>query len=97
MFAGTRRLNWAGASLCEAREWLAMDAHSCAAVLWMLLSRRKKVSFEEIKTELPWLDLALVLPQITRISGVFYLHGPPAGLSLTDDLRTAIRSGSLDG
>ena len=96
MFTGPRLCNWALASLREARQWQEQDAHGCAAVLWLLLSRPKKVPYEDFQSELPWLDLTMVLPQIIRVSGVLQLQGPPAGLSLTDDLRKAIRTGWTD-
>jgi hypothetical protein len=97
MFTGPRLCNWAIASMREARQWQRQDAHGCAAVLWLLLSRPKKVPYEDFQSEIPWLDLANVLPQITQISGVLQLQGPPAGLSLTDDLRKAIRTGGPIG
>lgn len=93
MFTGPRLCNWAIASMREAHQWQEQDAHGCAAVLWLLVSRPKKVPYEDFQTELPWLDLPSVLPQITRVSGVLQLQSPPAGLSLNDDLRKAIRTG----
>jgi hypothetical protein len=93
MFTGPRLCNWATASMREGRQWQEMDAHGCAAVLSLLVRHPKKVPYEDIKTEIPWLDLPVVLSQITRVPGVLQLQSPPAGLSLTDDLRKAIRAG----
>jgi len=93
IFAGPRLCDWAIAAMREARQWQEQDAPGCAAVLWLLASRHKKVPYEDFQTEIPWLDLPAVLPQVTRISGVLRLQAPPAGLSLTDELRDAIRTG----
>jgi hypothetical protein len=92
MFTGPRLCSWGFASLRESRQWQELDAHGCAAVLWLLVSRPKKVPYEDFQSELPWLDLTIVLPQITRVPGVLQLQSPPAGLSLTEDLRKAIRT-----
>ncbi len=56
------------------------------------MSRPGKVSFDEIRQKLDWLDLEAVLPEIRRLEGVVFLKTVPAGLSLTPDLREQIRS-----
>ena len=91
LFAGPRLLDWAIRSFGEARRWKQMDVHSCAAVLWVLMSRTGKVSFDEIREKLAWLDLEAVLPEMKRLEGVVFLKTTPAGLSLTQDFRDQIR------
>jgi hypothetical protein len=93
LFTGPRLVDWALASVREGRRWRQLDTHSCAAVLWLLASRQKKVSYDEIEREIPWLDLNAVLPGMTRIPGVLKLKAPPPGLGLTEDLQSAITSG----
>ena len=93
LFTGPRLTDWALASLRERRRWLQMDTHSCAAVLWLLASRLKKVPYDEIGREIPWLNLDGVMPELARIPGVLRLKAPPPGLALTDDLRKAIGTG----
>jgi hypothetical protein len=93
MFTGPRLFNWAIVSMREAQEWQQMDAHSCAAILLLLVSRPKKVPYENFQSEYPWLNLPNVLPQIVRVSGVLRLQAAPVGLGLTEDLRKALRSG----
>ena len=95
LFTGPRLLDWAVASLHEERQWKTYDTHSCAAVLWLLASRLHKVPYEEIQREIPWLDLAAVMPQLQRIPGVLKLQATPAGLALTDDLRKAVCTGGM--
>ncbi len=92
-FTGPRLVDWALASVREGRQWRACDTHSCGAVLWLLASRLKKVPYEEIQREIPWLNLDDVGPELMRIPGVLKLKTPPAGLGLTDDLRQAIGTG----
>jgi len=91
LFTGPRLLEWAMYSFGEARRWKQMDVHSCAAVLWVLTSRPGKVSFDEIRQKLDWLDLEAVLPEMRRLEGVVFLKTAPAGLSLTQDFRDHIR------
>jgi hypothetical protein len=91
LFTGPRLLDWAFRSFGEARRWKQMDIHSCAAVLWVLMARSGKVSFDEIWQKLDWLDLEAVLPEMRRLEGVVFLKTAPAGLSLTQDFRDQIR------
>ncbi len=93
LFTGPRLTDWAMASVRESRRWQQQDAHSCAAVLWLLASRLKKVPYDEIRHEIPWLKLDDVMPELMRIPGVLRLKAPPPGLALTDDLRKAIGTG----
>jgi hypothetical protein len=93
LFTGPRLVDWGMASLRERRQWQTFDTHSCGAVLWLLASRLKKVSYDEIQRELPWLNLDETGPQLMKIPGVLKLKTPPAGLGLTDDLRKIIATG----
>jgi hypothetical protein len=93
LFTGPKLWDWAIKSFREARLWREQDTHSCAAVIWLLATRFKRVPFEDVGREIPWLDLPATLPQLARIPGVLNLKGPPPGLALTDDMRKAIRTG----
>ena len=93
LFTGPRLVDWAMASVRESRRWQQLDTHSCAAVLWLLASRLKKVPYDEIQREIPWLDLNAAMPGVTQVPGVLKLKAPPPGLGLTDDLRKAIATG----
>lgn len=92
LFTGPRLWDWSRASFREATRWKQTNLHSCAAVLWILVSRGRKSSFEEIHSELDWLDLTTVLPELMRIPGVLMLKGPPPGLTLVPELRDTIKS-----
>jgi hypothetical protein len=92
LFTGPRLFNWAFSSFGNARRFQAADTHSCAAVLWMLVSRSGKVSFDEMQKQLDWLKLDAVLSDINRIPGIVVLKTPPPGLSLTQEFRDQIRS-----
>jgi hypothetical protein len=91
VFTGPRLFDWAADSFREAKRFGQMDIHSCAAVLWMLISSPRKVPFENLQRDLEWLNLEAVLPDLKRISGVLFLQAPPPGLSLTTELRQLIR------
>jgi hypothetical protein len=95
LFTGPRLLDWALQSFRKSRTLKRQDTHSCAAVLWLLLSRPRKVSFEDLRREIDWLDLETVLPQLKLISGILFLQTPPPGLALTQDLRNAIRANQV--
>jgi hypothetical protein len=96
MFTGPRLFSWASSQFRESKRLLALDTHSCAAVLWLLLCRNKKVPYEDIQTELPWLEMDSAIPQLLTIPGVVRLQTAPAGLSMTQDLRDAIRAGRME-
>jgi hypothetical protein len=97
IFTGPRLVDWGMTSAREWREWRAYDTHSCGAVLWLLAARLKKVPYEEIQREIPWLNVDETGPALMKIPGVLKLKTPPAGLGLTDDLRTAIATrGNLE-
>lgn len=92
LFTGPRLFNWAMSSFRAARFYQAMDVHSCAAVMWMLLSQPRKVTFDEIQRDLDWLNVDETVPQLRRLEGLLALRGPPPGLTLTQELRDAIRA-----
>jgi heme/copper-type cytochrome/quinol oxidase subunit 2 len=94
LFTGPRLISWSIYSFREISRLKALDTHSCAAVLWLLMIKHSKVSYPDIQRELDWLDMDATLPQLARISGVRQLTTPPPGLSLSEDLRTAIRTGA---
>jgi hypothetical protein len=93
LFTGPRLFDWALSALAELRRLKAMDIHSCAAVLWLLASRTRKVPYSDLQRELPWVDLEAVLPELRRLPGILFLKTPPPGLGLTQDLRDALRAG----
>jgi len=96
LFAGPRLLDWSIASFRERTRLKTVDIHGCSAVLWLLLSRYKKVPYEEIQTAIPWLDMDNTIPQVMAIPGVVALTVAPAGLSLTEDMRKGMRAGEHD-
>ena len=93
LFTGPRCLDWALDAIREIKAWRSVDTHSCAAVLWLLLSRPRKVPYEDIQRELDWLNLDVTIPELARIPGILFLKGPPPGLSLTQELRDEARDG----
>ena len=97
IFTGPRLVDWVIFSFREISRLKKQDSHSCAAVLWLLLLKGKKVPYPEIQCEFDWLDLETTLSQLSWITGLLHLKNPPPGLSLTEDLRVAIRSGALMG
>jgi hypothetical protein len=95
LFTGPRLFDWAFSSFREIKSWKAMDTHSCAAVLWLLLSRPRKVPYEDIRQQLDWLDLDATLEQLKQIPGILFLQTPPPGLSLTQEFRDEVRKDLL--
>jgi hypothetical protein len=91
LFTGPRLFDWAFRSFRQIKSWKAMDTHSCAAVLWLLLSRQRKVPYEDIRQQLDWLDLDTTLEQLKLIPGILFLQTPPPGLSLTQEFRDDVR------
>lgn len=92
LFAGPRLFDWAFNSFRDIKTWKEMDTHSCAAVLWLLLTRPRKVPYEDIRQQLDWLDLDATLEQLKLIPGILFLKTPPPGISLTEEFRDLVRT-----
>lgn len=88
--AGPRLVDWSLNSFREMKWLRERDVHSCAGVLWVLISNYKKVSYEDIQAALPWLDMQATIPLVLTIPGVVQLRTPPEGLSLHQELRNAM-------
>jgi hypothetical protein len=93
LFTGPRLVDWVIFSLRQIRQLTRQDTHSCAAVLWLLVVKAKRTAYPDLQRELDWLDVEATLPQLAWISGVLYIKTTPPAVSLTDDLRNAIRAG----
>lgn len=93
LLIGPRLLEWAVQLFRESRTLTRLDAHTCAAVLSLLMARAGKVSLDELQRNLDCLDLEAASQDLKTIPGVLFLQSPPPGLSLTQDLRDAIRAG----
>lgn len=94
ILTGPRLLSWSTFSLREISRLKKQDVHSCAALLWLMLTKRAKVPYDSISKELDWLDLEATLGQLQHLHGIVFLKNPPPGISMTDDLRSAIRNGT---
>lgn len=92
LFTGPRLFDWAFRSFNKARLLQTTDTHSCAAVLWWLVSKPGKVSFDEMQKQFDWLQLDAVLADLNRVPGILFLKAPPAGLGLTQEFRDHVRS-----
>src|SRR6185295_18510273 len=68
-------------------QWAKMDVEACARVIALLLSRDRRVPLAEISGRLGMLDPMKIVAQLDLLDGVVFLRSPPAGLSLTSDLR----------
>jgi hypothetical protein len=93
LFTGPRLFEWAIRSFQKAGALGQQDTHSCAAVLWVLVTHQRKVPFTDFQSAVPWLDLEATLPEVRAIPGVLEFQVPPPGLGLTPELRQAICSG----
>jgi len=93
VLTGPRLLGWSIYSFKEISRLKRRDAHSCAALLWLLTTKRSKLPYENISQELDWLDVETALSELKHIPGILFLKTSPAGISMNDELRTAIRTG----
>lgn len=91
LFTGPRLLSWSLDSFRNAKLTSQQDTHSCAALLWLLNSKPSRVPLEDIPTVLEWLSLEATMAELQKVPGVLYFPGPPAGLTLSTDLRSAIK------
>ncbi|HEU5396683.1 MAG TPA: hypothetical protein VFV81_05910 [Verrucomicrobiae bacterium] len=91
---GPRLFSWSLFSFREISRLKNADLHGPAALLWLMLAKRAKVPYDSVPRELPWLDLQPALAHLQHLPGIVFLKSPPAGISMTDDLRSAIRNGT---
>jgi len=94
ILTGPRLFSWSLFSVQEVSRLKRNDIHSGGALLWLMLVKRGKVPFDDIPKELDWLDVQTTLAQLEDVPGIVFLKTPPPGISMTDDLRTAIRNGT---
>jgi hypothetical protein len=79
--------------MAKANRLRRLDVGNCGAVLTLLFAAGRKMGFQEITDALgEGFDPAWVFPQMTDLDGVLYLKTEPAGLTLTQELRDAIRT-----
>jgi len=93
LFTGPRLVNWWIFSFREIGRLRRLDIHSGAAMLWVLLYKGKRLSYPDIQKEMDWLNVEATAPLLSWLPGMLYINSDPPALSLTEDLRKAIRSG----
>ena len=93
LFTSPRLVEWVFFSFGRIRQLSRQDTHSCAAVLCVLLAKGKRLPYPDIQKALEWLDLENILPQLAWIPGVLFIKSDPPALTVTDELRDAIREG----
>jgi hypothetical protein len=72
-----------------------IDEEGCAAVLTVLATEGKSLTYSEITQSIDGLDPAVVFPQMPGIDGVIELKRKPPGLSLSGELRDALLATGL--
>jgi hypothetical protein len=80
-------------NLRRARRLQQLDLPACATIISMMLGKNKKVSFQEIMSAYPHLDVCRVAGQLLELDGVVPLREDPPGLTLTADLRHDLLAG----
>ena len=97
LFTGPRAVDWVISCFRKIHGLKRQDTHSCAAVLWLLMVKGKRVPYADIQRELEWVDLDATLPQLASLNGVLNIKAPVPAMSLSEDLRAAIRTGAAAG
>ncbi len=93
LYSGPRVVVSAFRTMAKANRLRRLDVGNCGAVLTLLFAAGRKLGFQEITDALgEGFDPAWVFPQMTDLDGVLYLKAEPAGLTLTQELRDAIRT-----
>lgn len=70
----------------------ALDRRAVVASIRLLAERDSRVMWHEFEQVLPSLPLTAIQRQLSVIEGVVFLSNEPAGVTLTDSLRQAIRA-----
>jgi hypothetical protein len=92
LLTGPRLVDWVIFSFRRMLQLKRQDTHSCAAVLFVLFTKSKRVSYADIQAELDWLNLEQTLPQLTWLEGLLFVTtAQQPALNLNEDLRAEIR------
>jgi len=91
LFTGPRLVDWVIYSFRRISHLKRQDTHSCAAVLWLLLVKGKRVQFTDIQIELDWVDVEKTMAELAWMDGLLFIKTGPPAASLSDDFRTEIR------
>ncbi len=87
LYSGPRVVIAGFRNLAKARRLKAVDAVACGAVIAGLLAAGRKLSFQDIINQVGEIDPGKIFNQLREVEGVIFLAGPPAGLTLSQDLR----------
>jgi hypothetical protein len=93
LYSGPRVMMSAFRTVAKAGRLRKIDVGNCGAVITVLFAAGRKLGFQEITDALgEGFDAARVFPQMADIGGILFLKAEPAGLTLTQELRDAIRA-----
>jgi len=92
LLTGPRLLSVAGNEIRKASRLKSIDRGACAEVLALLLGAGRKMSFQEIVELCPGLNPVTIFPQLRDVDGVLFLQSAPAGLTMSAELKEALRS-----
>lgn len=90
LLTGPRLVNAAWHTFQRSRRLQRMDVAMLSDIFVLLISVGKRVSLAEILPRLGHCDPTLMFQQLREIEGVVFLNTPPAGISLTAELREEI-------
>jgi hypothetical protein len=91
LYVGPRAVVKAFHMFSHAMKLRRMDLDGCGAVLTVLFSVQRKLSFQEIVASVDWMNPAVVFPQLHWVDGVIFLAAEPAGLTLSQEFRQTLR------
>lgn len=90
LYSGPRVVTAAVRLIAECFRLRRVDLGTCGAVLAVLFTSGRKMSFQQIVDAVPGLNPVVVFPQLHEIPGVIFLVADPPGLTLSSELREEI-------
>jgi DnaJ-domain-containing protein 1 len=91
LFSGPRLIVYSILALCRASRWMRMNVDACVEALTVLLNKSSRVSLNELAISLRRYNPIEILFQLQEIGGVLFIGKDPAGITLTEDLRTELK------
>ena len=91
LLTGPRLLSWSIFCFKRSARLKRQDTHSCAAVVWTLFTKGKRLSYDEIQREVDWLDLDTTMHQIAWLPGLIFVNKNGPAVSLSEELRSEVR------
>lgn len=90
LLSGPRLIVYSILALNRASRWIHINVDACVEALVVLLNKPSRVSLNELAISLRRYNPIEIFFQLQEIEGVLFIGKDPAGITLTEDLRSEL-------